>query len=321
MLPKKHLLLATALSLLSIFCYAQKTIETWYDENWAETHEQLGRYYSHLEHTDSGWYRKDMYISARKWQMLGLYEDKECTQRNGVFYFFYPSGKLKSYGAYEHNKKKGPHFEYFADGSLKDSAFYENNHVKGAAAGWYKNGYPEYKLTYDENGNGVYMNWFDDGQPSSSGWYKNFGQRNGRWQFFHKNGKVSAVELYDMGEIKASQYFNEEGSPENDTSKINQPLTFPGGKKAWSKYIHSQLYFPSNLDIKTGYHVALVVTATIDEKGKVIDVEVDLPIHPQMDKIAVEALMKSPLWLPEKQHNRKVVSTFSQSVSFERSYE
>lgn len=313
--------LAAVLSFISVITYGQKTIETWYDENWKETHEQHARYYSHLDNTDSGWYRRDMFVSTRKWQMIGLYEDKECTKRNGVFYFFYPSGNLKSYGAYEHNKRKGLHLEYYADGALKDSSFYEDDHIKGEAAGWYKNGNPEYQLTYDDNGNGVYMNWFENGQPSSSGRYKDFGKRNGRWHFFHKKGKISAVELYDNGEIKGSQYFNEDGSPEYDTSKIYQPLTFPGGKNAWSKYMRSKLYFPSNLDIKNGYHVVLVVTATIDETGKVIDVEVDLPLHPQMDKIAVTALLNSPLWLPEKQHNRNVVSKFSQSVSFERSYD
>jgi antitoxin component YwqK of YwqJK toxin-antitoxin module len=318
---RKHISLTTTLLLLSIICHAQKTIETWYDENWQDTHEQLARYYSHLEHTDSGWYRKDMYVSARKWQMLGLYEDKECTQRNGVFRFFYPDGSLKSYGVYEHNKKKGLCLEFYADGTIKDSAYYVNGHIKDEAAGWYKNGNPEYKVTYDDNGNGVYTNWFDNGQPSSAGRYKNFDKKNGRWQFFHKNGKVSAVELYDTGEMKASQYFKDDGSPEEDTGTINQSVSFPGGKKAWSKYLNSALYFPSNLDIKNGYHAVLVVTATIDETGKITDVEVDLPLHPQMDKIAVQALLKSPLWIPEKQHNRNVVSKYSQSVSFERSYE
>ncbi len=316
-----RILLAAVLSFISLVSYSQKTIETWYDENWAETHQQYGRYYSHLDNTDSGWYRKDMYVSTRKWQMVGLYEDKECKQRNGVFMFFYPGGQLKSLGTYEHNKRKGLHLEYFADGSLKDSVFYEHDHVKGEAAGWYKNGNPEYKLTLDANGNGVYTNWFDNGQPSSAGRLKDFDKKNGRWQFFHKNGKISAVELYDMGEMKGSQYFNEEGSPEEDTSKIQQPLTFPGGKKAWSKYINSRVFFPPNLDIKNSYHAVLVVTATIDEAGKVVDVEVDLPLHPQMDKIAVDALLKSPLWLPAKQHNRKVASKFSQSVSFERNYD
>ncbi len=315
-----RLFLITVLVLTGIVANAQKTIETWYDENWEETVDQYGRYYSHMEHTDSGWYRKDMYVSTRKWQMLGLYEDKECTQRNGVFRFFYPNGNLKSYGAYIHNVKNGLQMEFFADGSLKDSAYYEDGHVKGKAAGWYKNGNAEYTLTYDDNGNGVYTSWFDNGQPSSAGRYKEYGKMHGRWQFFHKNGKISAVELYDMGSRKDSQYFTETGSPETDTNTIQRSLTFPGGKKAWSKYFNSSIYFPSNLDFKNGYHAVLVVTANIDETGKVTDVEVDLPLHPTMDKIAIEAFLRSPVWIPAKEHNRNIASKFSQTVSFERNY-
>lgn len=300
---------------------AQKTIETWYNEKWEETHVQLARYYSHMDNTDSGWLRKDMYISTKQWQMVGLYEDKACTQKNGVFRFYYPNGSIKSYGAYDHNKKKALHVDFFNDGSVKDSAFYAEGHKTGTSAGWYQNGNPEYALTLDENGNGTYTSWFDNGQPSAAGRYKNFTQKNGRWQFFHKTGKVSAVELYDSGVLRSSQFFTEEGSPETDTSHIVQSYSFPGGNKAWSKFISDNLYFPSNLDIKNGYRAVLLISATINEEGKVVDIEVDLPLHPQLDKIAIAALQKSPKWNPAKEHNRRIPARFTQIVSFERSYE
>ena len=90
--------LMLGLLIISSVSHAQKTIETWYDENWEETHVQLARYYSHRENTDSGWYRKDMFVSTQKWQMVGLYEDKECNIKNGIFRFYYPDGNLKSLG-------------------------------------------------------------------------------------------------------------------------------------------------------------------------------------------------------------------------------
>ena len=126
--------------------------------------------------------------------------------------------------------------------------------------------------------------------------------------------------MYELDEIKSSQYFKEDGSPEEDTSKINQPKMFPGGNKAWSKFISSKIWFPSNLDIKGGYHTVLMVSATVNEEGKMTGIEVDLPLHPQLDKIGVDALINSPLWIPEKSHNRKVPSRFTQTISFERSY-
>ena len=300
---------------------AQKTIETWYDEHWQETHVQLGRYYSHMENTDSGWFRKDMYVSSKQWQMIGLYEDKACTKQNGLFRFYYPDGSLKAYGKYVHSKKEGLHVEFYNDGSLKDSAFYVNGHKTGVSAGWFKNGNQSYELKLDDQGNGTYVSWFDNGQPSAAGRYKKFIQKAGRWQFFHKTGKASAVELYEADSLISSQYFAEDGSPDTDISHIFQPYGFPGGKKAWNKFISDNLYFPSNLDIKNGYHAVLVVSASINEEGRLTDIEVDLPLHPQLDKVAVTALQKSPLWIPAKEHNRNISARFSQIVSFERSYE
>ena len=305
---------------ISGFINAQKTIESWYDENWEGTHVQLARYFSHMDNTDSGWYRKDMYVSTKQWQMIGLYEDKECKIRNGVFRWYFPNGKLKMLEKYIHNKKVGLHLEFYSDGSLKDSATYIDGHLMGTSQGWYKNGNQEYTLTLDETGKGVYTSWFDNGNPSSAGRYKNFNLKNGRWQYFHKNGKVSAVVLYDADNITNSQYFNEEGSIEDDTTQIFRTVQFPGGKKAWSKFMSDNLFFPSNLEIVNGYRAVLFVTATVTEDGKLTDIEVSLPLHPQFDKIAVEALKKSPQWIPAKEYNRKVASRLTQSVSYERSY-
>jgi hypothetical protein len=315
------ILFPTVLSFFTLEVAAQKTIDTWYDEHWVDTHVQLARYFSRVEHTDSGWYRKDVYVATQKWQMLGLYEDQACTLKNGVFRYFYPNGNLKSLETYAHNKKAGLHLSFFEDGTLKDSAFYLNGHVKGEANGWYKNGNQSFKIIMDDNGNGIVTKWFPDGQPSEAGRLKNFDGKNGRWQYFHSNGKVSGVELYEMGLLKSYQYFNEDGSPEEDTVTINRPLSFPGGTKAWSKYIDGQIFFPEGLDVKNGYRAVLLITATIDENGKVTDVLVDLPLNPRLDKIAINALLKSPKWIPAKEHNRRVSSTFSQYVSFERSYD
>jgi antitoxin component YwqK of YwqJK toxin-antitoxin module len=301
---------------------AQKTVETWYDANWEETpNVQTASYYSLNEHTDSGWFRKDIYLSTKKYQMLGLFEDKENKIRNGVFRFFYPDGKLKSIGKFSHGQKEGLHLSFFEDGSLKDSAFYTEGHLNGRSAGWYSNGNQEYEINFDGNGNGVYTAWFENGSPSAAGRYKNFGQKNGRWQFFHDNGKISAVELYVADSISAAQYFNEDGSPATDTSQISSNAVFPGGQKAWTKFINNHLYFPSNLDFSKGHTAAVVVIAHIDASGKIVRVEKELPLHPDMDKIAVNALMASPAWSPAKNHNRRVASTFRYVVTFSRSYQ
>lgn len=301
---------------ISISSHAQKSIESWYNEKWERTGSLNARYYSLLSRTDSGWLRKDIYVSTRQWQMIGLFEDQGETIKNGVFQWFYPDGKLKSTGNYSQNKRTGLFLEFYSDGSLKDSSYYVAGNLQGVSAGWHRNGQSSYVFTVDELGKGVYTNWFSDGQPSSAGRYIDYNKKHGRWQYFHKNGKVSAIKLYDSGIVKANQFFTEEGSPITDSPEADRNAEFPGGDLAWRKYISSNLYFPAHLDIKHGSLVALVVSFNINEEGKIENIEVDLPVHPQMDKIAVDAIKRSPLWKPAISQNRRVSSNFIQTVSF-----
>jgi hypothetical protein len=78
--------------------------------------------------------------------------------------------------------------------------------------------------------------------------------------FFIKNGQISAVELYEAGILKKS----------NNTSmrmefqqtlhyKVTKP-NFPGGTKAWSKYLPASPLFPTQPSIvQMGYMVVVVV--------------------------------------------------------------
>ena len=60
--------------------------------------------------------------------------------------------------------------------------------------------------SFDDDGNGTYVAWFDNGLPSEAGKYKDF-KKFGKWIYYHKNGKPSSVELYD-DTLKSFQYYN-----------------------------------------------------------------------------------------------------------------
>ena len=68
--------------------------------------------------------------------------------------------------------------------------------------------------------------------------------------------------------------------------------------------------------------MAVVVAAfIINEDGKIEDVDVVTPFHPMMDKIAIEAIKKSPAWKPRIDHNRKVKEYLRQPVTFQQDTE
>ena len=218
-------LLATFASGIS---YSQKTVETYYDYKWRKCLVDDARFYSIARNTDSGWYKADYFINMKKLQMAGLYEDKENTIRNGTFYWFYPDGTLKVVGKYIHNKKEGVWLNYFQDKSLKDSLNYKDGSPTGISLGWYDNGEARDSLNVDSNGKGVYVSWFDNGNPSSAGKYIEFDKQQGRWQYFHKNGKLSSLEIYDHDVLKDKNYFDGNGNPMMDTTSNDSDAKFAG---------------------------------------------------------------------------------------------
>jgi antitoxin component YwqK of YwqJK toxin-antitoxin module len=308
------------LVIVSIFFYSisfsQKKIEHYYNYYGHECPVDDARFYSLEIKTDSGWYKTDYFVSIKKLQTVGLYEDQEDLMPNGTFYWFYFNGALESVGKYIHGKKSGIWMDYFPDRTLKDSANYEDGHPIGISLGWYKNGASRDSLNVDSNGNGVYISWFDNGNPSSAGRYTDFNKQQGKWQYFHKNGRMSSLEIYHLDTLIDKNYFDEDGNPMSDTTSNDRDVQFVGGEKAWNKYFDKNVYFPSGYEFKNGYQAIVTVTATVNEDGKVIDYQVSLPLNPAFDKAALGLFDNSPLWEPAISHNRKVYGTVSRSINF-----
>lgn len=133
---------------------------------------------------------------------------------------------------------------------------------------------------------------------------------------FHKNGKVSATEIYENDKLVDKQYFNEEGNTLSDTSSRDKQATFKGGLQGWQKFIMKQLYFPDEYKILNADQAVVVLDALIDEDGNMTQVEVNTSFHPDFDRIAVNALRKSPKWTPAIKHNRRVKYAITQPVTF-----
>lgn len=55
---------------------------------------------------------------------------------------------------------------------------------------------------------------------------------------------------------------------------------------------------------------------TINEDGQILDAEVIVPLHPEFDKIGLNAVKNSPRWNPVISHNRQISSAFRQTITF-----
>jgi hypothetical protein len=312
----RPLLLALLCSLAAPTAYCQKT-EKYFDYQWHQTDALHARFYSLIEHTDSGWHRRDYFMHSLTLQMEGHYEDSACTVPTGGFRYFYPTRYMESMGIYRKGKKQGLWLQYYSDGTLFDSTVFESGNAVGIRESWYRNGYLSDSANYGPDGGGVYFAWFDNGEPSCAGRYAAGHKKYGKWHYFHRSGRISATEIFDQqGRLQDRSYFDEQGRPALDTANLDRPASFPGGAKAWSSYLGQALYFPDQYKFTNGDEAAVVVTATINEEGKIIDAEVTVPFYPAFDKIALDAIRRSPDWIPAMDHHRKVRSFIRQPVIF-----
>jgi antitoxin component YwqK of YwqJK toxin-antitoxin module len=296
---------------------AAQKIEKFYDYKWSETDASKARFYGIAEKTDSGWRRHDYFIHEQSLQMAGLYEDDSCTIKNGYFYFFHPNGNLMETGKFVHDQKEGIWLSYYPDGIMSDSIFYEHGHKIGVCLSWHRNGFPSDSSVWNSDGSGVEVSWFDNGSPSSAGRYIDWKVPNGKWQFFRKNGKLSAIETYDHGKIIKAEYYDENGQL-TDFHEPDSDADFPGGMAGWHKYIDKHIYFPNQYKFTNGDEAIVVISGVVDEDGNMTDVQVLVPFHKDFDKIILDAVKKSPKWLPAVQHNRNVKYRIKQEVTFKQ---
>jgi len=310
--------LITLLLLTSGVHSFSQDIEKYYDYNWKECVPNDARFYSAIFKTDSGYVRKDYFIHEKSIQMVGKYLDADLKIQNGSFYYFHPNGILDGFGKYINGKKDGLWLHYYSDRMPSDSVTYQKGHVIGTSLSWHPNGYVKDSSVINEDGKGVNVGWFDNGNPSFAGLIINGTKPTGNWKFFHKTGAVSSIETYKDGALTNKLYFDEDGKAIDTTDKDSE-ASFPGGSKAWLKYLEKKIYFPDQYKIVNGDKAVVVVSFAINEDGVVEDVNVSTPFYPQFDIIAKKAIANSPKWIPAISHNRRVKAWRRQPVTFAQS--
>ena len=294
-----------------------QNIEKYYDYRWKECELNTARFYSKIAKTDSGYLRKDYYIKERTLQKKGMYSDSLCKIRNGNFTFYHTNGVLESFGKYKQNKKEGLWLTNHNNGLKRDSTVYSNGKIVGISLSWHSNGYPSDSISLKEDRSGVLYAWFDNGTPDAAGRYSAGMKKHGKWKYFHKNGNISSIEIYNESKLFSRQNFNEKGELLADTTNINRLAQFKGGIEAWLKYISDRIYFPDGYKIVNADVATVVVTFTVNENGDIENVFTSTPFDKRFDVIAENVIRKSPKWIPAMKHNRCVKQVMSQPVNFQ----
>ena len=150
-------------------------------------------------------------------------------------------------------------------------------------------------MVLDEDGNGDFVSWYDNGKLSSTGKVVNFDRHADQWKYYHKNGQPAAYITYNLrnDKILDSRYFDESGKQAR--AEKDWDAVFPGRANAWQEYLEKNVVLPLGYRFEGGNKVTVVIHAFITAEGQVTGAYVKVPLHPSFDEAVLKAVNASPL--------------------------
>jgi|GEM_PF-1631691 len=285
--------------------YAQPKVQ-YFDYKLEETNPDKAIYYATIEQKDSLWQKNTFYIYEKALKSVIRYADSNCVIKHGKITEYHPNGILSVAGNYKQGNKEGIWLGFHPNGILKDSILYEANNPKGIALSWYDDGNLSDSINYDDNGKAVAIQWFQNGNISYAGRYNNYSKKQGKWQFFHTNGIISSEEIYKDDVLIDKKYFNEDGSPQLDTTNKDREAKFVGGDNAFALYVSKSINLQAIETADKKEYVLLKAGFWINEKGVVNNVHSYSKDEPPYTRLYLNMLRSSPKWQPAINHNRKI---------------
>jgi len=276
-----------------------------------------GYYYVVTEKKDSLWNRKAWFIAQKTLYMQGSYKDESCKIEQGEFKWYHSNGYLKTNITYVDGLKEGAFLGFDEQGRLRDSLNYHSGRRIGIGYSLHANGYMADSTQFDGKGNGVEVRWYDDGTPSSAGYWMQDSLKKGTWQYFHKNGPLMAIEKYDSnGKLIVCNCFDEK-SVALDTSLCREKEATTD-IKLWKRFLEKNLQPVIEQKAREGMtgNFTVVVRFIVDKDGSIKDVEPLTNYGFGIEDAVVKIFNKAPAWTPGRQFGKYVKSYHTQPVSF-----
>ena len=102
---------------------------------------------------------------------------------------------------------------------------------------------------------------------------------------------------------------------QNEFIVLEKNAVFPGGRKAWGKFLNKHLRYP-RMAKKMGIEGRVILQFDVSAKGEISNMEVIRRIGGGCDEEALRVLSKSPKWMPGEQRGRPVKSKHQMSIIF-----
>ena len=195
---------------------------------------------------------------------------------------------------------------------------FKNDQQKWAVNDYYKCGIIQMQGTFKskkaKKKQGEFKYYFKDGTLDSEGYYIN-DKKDGEWTWYFKNGQVSAREIYDNGKVTDIDFWHEDGTPKGKSAQAIEYPEYVGGIEEMYNFLRENLEYPQWAVINN-LKGSIMVSFIIEEDGSINDVKASKPIHPTLDKAAIDVVKKMPNWVPGKYHNRYRRTAMSLPINF-----
>lgn len=296
---------------------AQK-VEKFFDFKWKECKSNEAQYYAVTVKIDSTYLRRNYFIKQQKLLYSMKCKDSICKMKDGEFFSLYVNGNIESKGIYKNNKKDGAWLSFHNNGKMKDSIFFSNGNPFGIRLSWHPNGFKRDSIYESTAKSGARVSWFDNGVPSYYGSYVEGNKKTGKWKYFHKNGKISAIETYENLNLAEVKYFNENGVVLNINEVKNTPAINSIDEKNWNRNLAKSILsnFPDGFKLINTDKVTVVADFTVNEEGNVENVYLSVPFDDHINDIIIKTIKKTGKWIPATDHNRKVKQEKKIPISF-----
>ncbi|MEJ0106523.1 MAG: energy transducer TonB [Bacteroidota bacterium] len=267
---------------------------------------------------------KKLMVDARdnKVQVIAFFTDAECKYYDGPYKEIYKNGNTQTSGYYYQNKKNGLWKTWTDSGKLTDSVVYKEGYIRGLALRWNADGKVTDSLIFEESGKGVSHGYWSDGTPSQRGGYID-GKKQGPWIYYYKSGNKCQEVNYTADSATAYTCYDEQGNVQEKDCIYEQEANFPGGEKAWLKYLVGKLTVAR---LPADYYQGKIwgqvwIQFVVEIDGSLSGIKVTDSIDPRLDAAATDIIKRSPRWNHAVQFNRPVKAYRLQPITFSRATE
>ncbi len=282
-----------------------KTIRQYFDVYWNEITEKQKikdreyAFYRVAKKTeDRVWHVKDYYAVTNSLQMEGMFSDDSLNVKNGLCYFYYYNGQLKSEARYYENKPVGLHKAYSINGKLLDSSrFKSTGFPYHKTFLWDEKGRLRHYGDFDTKGSGKGYAWgfYPNGDTCFLGKYAEGYKKDSTWVYYHLNGELSLKKYYDKGELLRYECFNEQGDFISDSCDITYSAPEPGYNV--SEYVNEHIVVPkalSRTDKAGPFWVNIAFVVDVD--GTIKNVYAECPSYQSLTVEALKVMSTLPKW-------------------------